>query len=177
MLDDRQKSLQAKKAKYLRKRGKILDRTNGRCAYCGIPLDLMAMSIDHVIPRHRGGQSIYENLLAACKDCNTSKNELSVEEYRVRVQKSIQKRRYTQYKNLMSFQDKKSNRLKFYFEHLNIYILRDTFDPSWQEIEPLCDLSFFIEKDAPEILAKENKSSIITWFKNTVILLWRYIYR
>lgn len=41
-----------------------------RCAYCGRELPL---SMDHVVPLSRGGSNIIENIVPACKSCNSSK--------------------------------------------------------------------------------------------------------
>lgn len=52
-------------------RREILSRDDHTCQYCGKRgADL---TIDHVIPRHRGGQHIWENVVAACKHCNHRK--------------------------------------------------------------------------------------------------------
>ena len=48
---------------------KIFDAFEHKCAYCHRP----AQSLDHVVPRHRGGQTIVENLVPACLRCNGSK--------------------------------------------------------------------------------------------------------
>ena len=40
-----------------------------KCAYCGGK----AESLDHVKPRHKGGQNLSSNLVPACLDCNQSK--------------------------------------------------------------------------------------------------------
>lgn len=39
------------------------------CAYCGKP----ARSLDHVVPRHKGGLTVIENLIPACLSCNGNK--------------------------------------------------------------------------------------------------------
>jgi len=44
-------------------------RRDGACAYCGGP----AETVDHVIPRSRGGDSSWLNLVAACEACNGRK--------------------------------------------------------------------------------------------------------
>lgn len=54
-------------------RNKILEKTNGYCACCGKPLDLKTLSIDHYIPRSRGGDSRIINLYPLCEDCNSKK--------------------------------------------------------------------------------------------------------
>lgn len=44
----------------------IFARDGGRCVYCDAP----ATSIDHVIPRSRGGQHAWDNVVSACRRCN-----------------------------------------------------------------------------------------------------------
>jgi 5-methylcytosine-specific restriction endonuclease McrA len=47
----------------------IFARDGGRCVYCAAP----ATSIDHVIPRSRGGAHNWENVVSACHRCNHTK--------------------------------------------------------------------------------------------------------
>jgi 5-methylcytosine-specific restriction endonuclease McrA len=49
----------------------IFVRDGFRCAYCGNHRD--RLSIDHIIPRSRGGKTTFENCVAACKACNLKK--------------------------------------------------------------------------------------------------------
>lgn len=58
-------------ADYRRLRPLVLDRDGFTCRYCGGP----ATTVDHVIPRSKGGQNTLENLVAACKRCNLSKGD------------------------------------------------------------------------------------------------------
>lgn len=44
----------------------LFARDGGRCMYCGAA----ATSVDHVIPRSRGGQHAWDNVVAACRRCN-----------------------------------------------------------------------------------------------------------
>lgn len=48
----------------------VLRRDKRVCAYCGGKGD----TIDHVLPRSRGGTDSWENLVAACGPCNTRKS-------------------------------------------------------------------------------------------------------
>jgi 5-methylcytosine-specific restriction endonuclease McrA len=50
-------------------RAALMRRDNYRCAYCG----RRAETIDHVIPRSRGGQHMWENCVASCTICNHHK--------------------------------------------------------------------------------------------------------
>ncbi|UCR88799.1 HNH endonuclease [Mycetocola spongiae] len=47
----------------------VLRRDAFTCAYCGLP----ANTIDHVLPRSRGGAGSWENLVACCTRCNNQK--------------------------------------------------------------------------------------------------------
>ena len=57
-------------------RGALMRRDNYACAYCG----RRAETIDHVIPRSRGGSHSWENCVASCMRCNHSKADRLVEE-------------------------------------------------------------------------------------------------
>ncbi|MFP7762042.1 HNH endonuclease [Marisediminicola sp. LYQ134] len=49
----------------------VLRRDGQRCAYCGTT----ATTIDHVLPRSRGGADSWENLVACCLKCNNLKSD------------------------------------------------------------------------------------------------------
>ncbi len=49
----------------------VFARDGYRCQYCTEP----AESIDHVVPRSRGGQHVWENVVAACRPCNARKRD------------------------------------------------------------------------------------------------------
>jgi 5-methylcytosine-specific restriction endonuclease McrA len=55
----------------------IFKRDSHECQYCGSKSDL---SIDHVLPRSKGGGSNWKNLVAACKPCNARKGDGTPEE-------------------------------------------------------------------------------------------------
>ncbi|MEM6644295.1 MAG: HNH endonuclease [Bacteroidota bacterium] len=57
-------------------RTNIFKRDNGKCQYCGTSKDL---TLDHVIPRSKGGKSSWTNLVTACKKCNSIKGDYSLE--------------------------------------------------------------------------------------------------
>ena len=52
-------------------RANILLRDDETCQYCG--KRSRDLTLDHVIPRSRGGQSTWENLVACCRACNGRK--------------------------------------------------------------------------------------------------------
>lgn len=54
----------------------VFARDGHRCQYCGTG----AENLDHVVPRSRGGSHTWENVVAACRRCNTRKGDRSPEE-------------------------------------------------------------------------------------------------
>jgi 5-methylcytosine-specific restriction endonuclease McrA len=54
-------------------RKNILLRDRNMCQYCGTALPSAELTLDHVIPRSRGGTSTWENLVACCHPCNRAK--------------------------------------------------------------------------------------------------------
>ncbi|MCI5060559.1 MAG: HNH endonuclease [Alphaproteobacteria bacterium] len=43
------------------------------CQYCGDPFKTHQLTFDHVIPRSKGGKTSWDNIVAACRKCNTRK--------------------------------------------------------------------------------------------------------
>jgi 5-methylcytosine-specific restriction endonuclease McrA len=61
-------------------RKNILLRDRNTCQYCATVLASGELTLDHVVPRSRGGLSTWENLVACCHSCNRMKgNQLLVE--------------------------------------------------------------------------------------------------
>ncbi len=58
-------------------RQNIFRRDGNRCQYCGSPEHL---TLDHVVPKSKGGKSTWDNLVAACRNCNSNKGHRSPEE-------------------------------------------------------------------------------------------------
>jgi 5-methylcytosine-specific restriction endonuclease McrA len=58
-------------------RENIFRRDRHQCQYCGTAHDL---TLDHVIPRAKGGASTWHNLVTACKRCNSRKGDFAPEE-------------------------------------------------------------------------------------------------
>ncbi len=61
----------------------LFRRDNYTCQYCGSKTP--HLTIDHVIPRHRGGDYSWSNLVSACASCNTKKGGRRIEEARMRL--------------------------------------------------------------------------------------------
>jgi 5-methylcytosine-specific restriction endonuclease McrA len=58
-------------------RRNVMHRDNYTCQYCGKKNDL---TIDHVIPRSRGGKDVWDNVVVACLRCNVSKGSRTPKE-------------------------------------------------------------------------------------------------
>ena len=54
-------------------RRNVFLRDENRCQYCGSKFSAHNLSLDHVMPRSRGGQSTWENIVCACLKCNVRK--------------------------------------------------------------------------------------------------------
>lgn len=63
-------------------RHNIFKRDGHRCVYCSSREDL---TIDHVMPRSRGGKTKWTNLVTACKKCNARKGDYTPEEAGMRL--------------------------------------------------------------------------------------------
>ncbi len=64
-------------------RREIFARDRHTCQYCG--RQRSDLTLDHILPRHRGGAHSWENLVAACKGCNHRKGGRTPEEARLRL--------------------------------------------------------------------------------------------
>lgn len=58
-------------------RHNIMKRDHFQCQYCGANRNL---TLDHLVPRCRGGKSSWTNLITACGRCNTRKGDRTPEE-------------------------------------------------------------------------------------------------
>jgi 5-methylcytosine-specific restriction endonuclease McrA len=95
-------------------RKNIFNRDRNMCLYCGEVFPTGKLTMDHVIPRSRGGKNTWENLVTCCMPCNKRKGDKLLSELR------DMKLRYTP-KPLNS--------------HTGRFILRNMgeSDPTWRE--------------------------------------------
>ena len=66
-------------------RKNILLRDRNTCQYCGQILGAGDLTLDHVLPRSRGGPSSWENLVACCHGCNRRKGNQLPHEANMRL--------------------------------------------------------------------------------------------
>jgi 5-methylcytosine-specific restriction endonuclease McrA len=56
----------------------LFARDGWRCVYCGTSAS--RLTLDHVVPRSRGGDSVWENVVTSCAPCNLQKGNKLLEE-------------------------------------------------------------------------------------------------
>ena len=61
----------------------LFARDGWRCVYCGTGAG--RLTLDHVVPRSRGGDSVWENVVTACAACNLRKADRLLEETHMRL--------------------------------------------------------------------------------------------
>lgn len=58
----------------------VLARDRETCQYCGVQPGRLHLTVDHVMPRSRGGLTTWENIVTACRECNHAKGGRTPEE-------------------------------------------------------------------------------------------------
>lgn len=110
----------------------VYGKTGGRCAYCGINLEMNQMQVDHVVPLSFFGDNSPENLLPACRSCNHYKHSMTIEKLRTAVERwpEVLQRDSVTYRNAVRFGmvEPKPQSVVFYFEKLGIIV------PTWEEM-------------------------------------------
>ena len=61
-------------------RANIVWRDNNQCQYCANHFPLDKLTMDHVLPKSRGGKNTWENLVTACMKCNQKKGSRTPQE-------------------------------------------------------------------------------------------------
>jgi len=75
-------------------RRNLFARDRNQCQYCGKTYPTSELSIDHVLPRAKGGGDSWENLVCACVRCNARKGGRTPEEAQMKmVRKAVRPKR------------------------------------------------------------------------------------
>ncbi len=69
----------------------VYERDKWTCQYCRTKLTSRTATIDHVLPRSRGGRSSFENCVASCETCNTQKANKLLRQTRFKLLKRPRK--------------------------------------------------------------------------------------
>lgn len=54
-------------------RQSVFSRDHFKCAYCGKVFGVKSLTIDHIVPRSKGGKTSWDNVITACMKCNQKK--------------------------------------------------------------------------------------------------------
>jgi len=79
----------------------IFESWDWKCAYCDKPLTTDSATIDHILPKFKGGHNIKSNMLCSCSKCNRSKGSHLLEEWYVPNFKFYQEERLVKIKHWM----------------------------------------------------------------------------
>jgi 5-methylcytosine-specific restriction endonuclease McrA len=75
-------------------RRNIFARDGHRCMYCGRRYPLSQLSLDHVVPKSRGGNTDWDNVVCSCLPCNARKGGRTPQEARMKlVQRPVRPQR------------------------------------------------------------------------------------
>jgi 5-methylcytosine-specific restriction endonuclease McrA len=76
----------------------VMIRDDYRCQYCGTGAGAVALNIDHVVPRSKGGQTCWKNVVASCLGCNQKKGNFLLEQTSLKL---LRKPLKPSYRNLI----------------------------------------------------------------------------
>lgn len=65
----------------------VFTRDGFRCCYCGTPGQMRELNYDHVVPRHLGGKTVWENIVTSCYPCNTKKGHRTLDQAGMKLRK------------------------------------------------------------------------------------------
>lgn len=94
-------------------------KTNGKCAYCGCDLDFNNFHLDHMIPKSKVSTDKIDSLIPSCVDCNLSKGNLTVDEFRAKIENMIFDKHIG--RMVAKHYDVKPKKIVFHFEKRNCY--------------------------------------------------------
>ena len=62
-------------------RQSIFESWEWKCAYCDKELDTKSATIDHIVPKYKGGHNVKSNMICSCSKCNRSKGSILLEDW------------------------------------------------------------------------------------------------
>ena len=62
-------------------RQSIFESWEWKCAYCDKDLDSKSATIDHIVPKFKGGHNVKSNMICSCSKCNRSKGSVLLEDW------------------------------------------------------------------------------------------------
>ena len=105
----------------------IFESWNWKCAYCDRVLDKNSATIDHILPKFKGGHNVKSNMICSCSKCNRLKGSHFLEEWYNSDYKFYQKERLDKIKQWM----KQGNPLKILSSDKTIPCAKNEFYVGW----------------------------------------------
>ena len=82
----------------------VLARDHYTCQYCGLEPARQMLTLDHVLPRSRGGKTTWDNVVTACQKCNGRKGNRTPDEARMTLLTEPKRPRYLAVATLTSLE-------------------------------------------------------------------------
>ena len=82
-------------------RQRIFKDWHWECAYCSKPLDENTATIDHIVPKFKGGHNVRANMCCCCSSCNKEKGTILLEDWYIKENSKFCKKRFDRLKSWM----------------------------------------------------------------------------
>lgn len=127
-------------------RYQVLNRANNVCELCGIPSDVRALEVDHIVPKNWKGPDELSNYQALCYKCNTNKRDTDDTDFRNRVELFGNRDEHCVFCTVQQ---------ESVFEHPLAYVIQDKFavTPGHHLIIPKRHFDNYFELKSAELLA------------------------
>jgi 5-methylcytosine-specific restriction endonuclease McrA len=76
-------------------RSNVFLRDRYTCQYCGAHKKPLELTLDHIVPRSAAGDTCWENVVTACKKCNTKKGDRTPEDAGMKLMRKPRTPQYT----------------------------------------------------------------------------------
>lgn len=83
----------------------VLARDRDTCQYCGVQPGRANLTVDHVVPRSQGGQTVWENVVTACRECNHKKGGRTPEQANMELKVKPRQPQYVAFALLGELED------------------------------------------------------------------------
>ena len=69
---------------------RLYKKQDGKCNGCRVDFNIVNLTIDHIVPKSKGGGDYYENYQLLCGTCNSIKGDRPMEFLRMKIEKREQ---------------------------------------------------------------------------------------
>ena len=115
-------------------REKLWEEAGGHCIYCGHPVTVEGMEIDHIEPLSLGGENSYENKVCSCPACNAAKGARKLEEFLAETMGKSKRKRLSNRVNHLAAQHKMSWSKAILLDPYTYEDFDEDFDEDYDEV-------------------------------------------